>query len=145
MPDVQEISDVEIILRRIPPRPNCIIDRPGIGLTATSFAIQPRKSERGPSWTRLLQTRPQAHLDDLRVDGKSPEGWLVCRLHVRDVREFGLDVVHDPTDRDPGHCEIRPTPRQPFTGRVWSRLAKRTRILTAEEVASLQAGDRLSE
>lgn len=142
----QEISRDEVLLRRIPNQPDCVKDRPGIGLTATSYAIKNRRGEKGPSWTRLLQTSPRKLLDQLQLDGISPEGWLVCRIRVSDVRDFRLDVIHLPTEqRDPGHCEIRETLTQSFSNGIWSKLAKRTRILTAEEVEKLQAGDQLAE
>ena len=68
---------------------------------------------------------------------------MVCRIRVSDVRDFRLDVIHLPTERDAGHCEIRETPTQSFSDGIWSKLAKRTRILTAEEVETLQAGDQV--
>ncbi|MCH8342751.1 MAG: hypothetical protein IH983_02060 [Planctomycetes bacterium] len=147
MPELeqQEISDDEIILRRIPNQPDCIKHRPGIGLTATSFAIRNLPGKKGSSWTRLVQTSPRKLLDQLQLDGISPKGWMVCRIRVSDVRDFRLDVIHLPTERDAGHCEIRETPRQSFSPAIWSKLARRTRILTAEEVETLQAGNQLAE
>ncbi len=139
----QEISRDEVLLRRIPHQPDCVKDRPGVGLTATSYAIKNRRGEKGSSWTRLVQTSPRKLLDQLQLDGISPEGWTVCRIRVSDVRDVRLDVIHLPTERDAGHCEIRETPRQSFSPGIWSKLAKKTRILSAEEVETLQAGDQL--
>ena len=145
MPELeqQEISHYEIILRLIPDRPDRIKHRSGIGLTATSFAIKNRRGEKGSSWTRLVQTSPRKLLDQLQLDGISPEGWMVCRIRGPDVRDFRLDVIHLPTQRDAGHCEIRETPTQSFSDGIWSKLAKKTPILTAEEVETLQADDQV--
>ena len=141
----QEISRDEVLLRRIPHQPDCIKDRPGIGLTATSFAIKNLPGKKGSPWKRLRQTSPRMLLDQLQLDGISPEGWMVCKIRVSDVRDFRLDVIHLPTQRDAGHCEIRETLTQSFSDGIWSKLAKKTRILTAEEVETLQAGDQLAE
>ncbi len=56
-------------------------------------------------------------------------GWNVAEVAVSVVRELGLDVVPDPTEDDPGHCHIVPTSLQPFTGTIWSKLAKKTRVV----------------
>ncbi|MGB2986952.1 MAG: hypothetical protein WBE26_13855 [Phycisphaerae bacterium] len=55
-------------------------------------------------------------------------GWRVAAILVAVVREFGLDVISAPTEEDPGHCLIVPTQRQPFTKRLWSKLARETEI-----------------
>jgi hypothetical protein len=70
-----------------------------------------------------------------------PEGWGVCLLRVNDVRSLHLEVVAVPQNDDPGHCEIRPTEQQKFTDAIWSKLAKKTRMLTEREIARLQPGD----
>lgn len=141
----QKITDDKIILRRIPNQPDCLKHRPGIGVTATSFAIKNLPGKKGSPWRRLVQTSPRMLLDQLQLDGISPEGWMVCKIRVSDVRDFRLDVIHLPTQRDAGHCEIRETLTQSFSDGIWSKLAKKTRILTAEEVETLQAGDQLAE
>lgn len=74
-----------------------------------------------------------------------PKDWMVCRISVADVEKLGLQVVHLPTERDPGHCEIRGTQTQRLAGKVISKLAKKTRVLTSGEVETLQAGDSLIE
>lgn len=90
-------------------------------------------------------TSPRAHLDDLIQDGKDLAGWMVCRIFVRDIRRLGLEVIHKPTERDPGHCEIVGKSEQCGTMNYpnikSSKLARETRILTDEEVAELKAGD----
>lgn len=145
----EPIADDEVILRRIPPSKldhDSTSPRVGGGLRAASFrmATDERKGEEGLSCTRLLQTSPQMLLADLLSDSIDPTGWDVCRLFVRDVRALGLDVIHKPTDRDRGHCEIVGKDQNKalaFPNTKSQKLAKRTRILTAEEVAALKAGD----
>ena len=145
--EAEVIASDEIILRRIPPDSISASTqaRPEGGLRATSFRLKPAPDEEGISCSRLKQTAPTQLLELLKNQNISPSGWLVCRIRVSDVRKLGLDVVHVPTDEDPGHCEIRSTSNQPLNDRVCSKLAKTTRILTEEEVTRLQAGDILNE
>jgi hypothetical protein len=96
--------------------------------------------EEGLSCTRLKITSPRDLLGQLHLDGIDPQGWMVCRILVADVEKLGLTVRASPTDRDPGHCEIRGTPQQSYTSGVSSKLAKGTRILTDDEVETLVAG-----
>ena len=56
-------------------------------------------------------------------------GWSVAAVKVEEVRALGLDVAANPTKEDPGHCQIVPTPKQRFSNRLWSKLAKRTRVV----------------
>lgn len=149
MTTVEPIGDDEVILRRIPPsevRPGLKMDssvlRPKGGYRATSVRLSTKPGEAGLSCTRLRRTSPQEQLAELTKDGIDPAGWMVCRILVRDVRRLGLDVVHKPTERDPGHCEILgPGGTMDFPNSKSSKLAKETRILTGEEVATLKAGD----
>ena len=146
MPDVETIDDDEVILRRIPPSDTIesTMLREGGGLRATSARLSTRDDEEGLSCTRLRQTSPADLLSQLRLHGMSPETWMVCRLHVQEVRSLGLNVVHKPTDWDPGHCEVV-NPNGKVTSKLSSKLAKRSRILTDEEVARLLAGARLED
>lgn len=145
--DHQDVGPDEVILRRIPPEcpergvPQQTDEIPG-GRRATSPAIRARRDESGSSFTRLLITSPLELLNALRRQERSPEGWMVCRLHVSDVLAEGLRVIALPVLEDPGHCEIRPGAK-PFTDKGWSRLARKSRILTDSEVARLRAGDRV--
>ncbi len=140
----EPISSHEVILKRVrSDDPRCIQPRAEGGYRATSFAIKNRVHERGSSCSRLLRTSPNELLSQVILQDQSPNDYLVCRIRVSDVRELSLDVVHLRTDVDPGHCEIRETPTQSFSPGRWSKLAKKTRILTAEEVETLQAGDQL--
>ena len=70
---------------------------------------------------------------------------MVCRMFASDIHDFGLDIVYCKTKQDPGHCEIRPSINQPFSKTIRSKLAKKTRILTEDEVDGLQAGDELRD
>ena len=119
----------EVILKRIPPFPDNTKPRPDIGLTATSYAIRPRADERFPSWSRRVLTDPQALLRIEQRKGRDISGWHVAAVTVGEVEDLKLRVIEDPTPEDPGHCLIVPTPEQPFTNKIWSRLAKLTRIV----------------
>lgn len=53
-------------------------------------------------------------------------------MRVEDVRKLGLDVVHKPEGKDPGHCEVqgdikRKTPK---------KLSKLARVLSKEDIAN---------
>jgi len=61
--------------------------------------------------------------------GRDVSDWSVITLSVREVRKVGLDVRADPTEEDAGHCVVVPTSGQRFTGGIWSKLAKRTRVV----------------
>lgn len=139
------VGSDEIILRRIPPDTDVVSTQgnPDGTLRATSSRLKLRPGEQGLSCTRLCLTSPLQLLQQLTFDGIEPEGWMVCRLFVSEVNELGLQVLALPTDRDPGHCEIRPTAAQPYTGGMASKLAKKTRILTQQEVEGSKSGDRI--
>ncbi|MBW3598759.1 MAG: hypothetical protein KY475_15975 [Planctomycetes bacterium] len=136
----------EIILKRISKiQPNCILAMPDGSERATSFAIKNREhlNEEGSSCSRLLTTSPQQLLALVRNQGLEPGDFTVCRIRVADVVTLGWQVVACPTDEDPGHCEIRATADQPFRDKLWSRLARKCRILTFEEIDALTPGDTL--
>lgn len=144
------IGDDEVILRRVPPSTPDVVSTkacPPTGrLRATSIRMSTFPGEEGLSCTRLRQTSPQELLADLRNDLVDPTGWYVCRMFVSEVRSLGLEVIHKPTDRDPGHCEILGKSQSTtlaFPNNKSQSLAKRTRILTASEVVTLKAGDML--
>jgi hypothetical protein len=59
----------------------------------------------------------------------SRDGWRVAAVKVSIVRALGLDVVASPTEEDPGHCHIISASEQQSSGKIWSRLAKDTRIV----------------
>ena len=102
--------------------------------------MQLRQGEIGLSCTRLLLTSPWELLEQLRLQDKSPDDWMVCRISVADVRALGLDVVHVPTDDDYGHCEVRGNRSVQISKGIASKLAKKTRILTDDEIATVKAG-----
>lgn len=121
----ERIDDSTKIYRRIPTHPNNTILRAGV-LTATSFAIRPHPKGEYPSWST---TSPVELLSIEKSKGRDMSGWKVAEVAVAAVRELGFDVVVDPTEDDPGHCHIIPTIGHPFTAEIWSRLAKKTRVV----------------
>lgn len=125
----ESIGSDEIVLKRLPRNPDATKDRPGIGLTASSFALRPRPGEDFPSLSRQDLTSPERLLELLHRQGIDSSGWSVAAVSVGQIRELGLDVIADPTLDDPGHCLVVPTPRQAFTDKIWSKLAKRTRVI----------------
>ena len=96
-----------------------------------------RPDEDELSCSRLLLTSPGHLLNDLRNDGIEPEEWHVCRFLVSDVKDLGLDIAFTPTDRDPGHCSITGKGGLAYPNNKAQKLARRTRILTEGEIATL--------
>lgn len=121
------ISDDDTILKRITAFPDNTKLR-GETLTATSCGIRPKEGEY-PSWSLERITPADALLDIEKRKGRDTAGWRVAAVLVSQVRALRLDVVHDPTDDDAGHCLIKPMPGEKFTDKVWSQLAKKTRIV----------------
>jgi hypothetical protein len=108
------------------------------GRRATSFGIRAKPDELGSSWTHEETTTARQLLDQVRLDGQNPDDYYVCRVPVAEVIRHGV-LVHDcPTDIDPGHCEIRPNGPTRIPDRVWSKIAKKTRILSEDEVGEVQ-------
>ena len=128
------VSDNEIILRRVTKHPSNVQKLPGGGLRATSFAIRPRFPGDSPSWSRKRFTAPPELLAIEERKGRDVSGWSIVALRVSDVRALGLDVKAVPTDDDPGHCLVIPTERQGFRDSLWSKLAKRTRVVYPKEL-----------
>jgi hypothetical protein len=153
----------EILLRRVPP------DRPGFQTTSTtsdgskrpsSGTMKPRRNdvtqevEVALSCSRLKLTSPAQLLQQLLQlpDPIDPAGWSVCWFRVADVLRIAdgangfLEVHAEPRTEPPadaGHCGIYGHGQQPCpsTDSAARKLAKIARILSAEQVASLQAGD----
>ena len=136
----ERIDDTEVLLRRIPPtteRFASTCSRDDETLRATSPMMKTRPEEDHLSCSRIRFTSPRHLLDDLRNDGHEPEGWHVCRFLVSDVRELGLGIAFTPTVRDPGHCSITREDGMAYPNNKAQKLAKRTRILTDEEMETL--------
>ena len=148
MSPAEPIGNDEVILRRIPPTTigmDSTKQLPNGRLRATSVRLSTRDGEHGLSCTRLIQTSPQELLNGLVAESIDPTGWLVCRLLVSEVRQLGLEVIHKPTLKDTGHCEILGADGVlQYPNSHNSKLAKKSLILTNEEVSTLKAGDRLS-
>jgi hypothetical protein len=128
------LNDDEIILKRISPRKDNIKPKGGSGFRATSWAIQPRPGEEHSSWSQQSITPAKQLLEIEAAKGQNMSDWSVDSLTIGAVRALELDVVQAPTQEDPGHCLIVPTGEQPFTPKIWSKLAKKTSIIyTAPE------------
>ncbi len=93
-----------------------------------------RDGEEGLSVSRSSLTSPLRLLNLLELQGKSPVGWRVCRISVRDVRSLDLDVRPDPKPEDPGHCLIVGTIQNPLTKRMSAKLAQFTRVLSPDDI-----------
>lgn len=122
------ISNDEIILKRILPGKDNIKAMGSSKIRATKFGIQPRTNENFPSWSRRKITS-EDRLLEIVGQVRDISGWSVAAVSVSSVRRLGLDVVASPTNEDHGHCEIVPTSHQPFTNKIWSKLAKETTII----------------
>ncbi|REK28139.1 MAG: hypothetical protein DWQ45_25265 [Planctomycetota bacterium] len=134
------IDNSEVLLRRVPPSADhfrTICERGDDGFRATSAVMSTRQDEQHLSCSRLKFVSPQFLLDDLWNDGIDPEGWYVCRFLVSDVRMLGLEIAFTQTDRDPGHCSITASGGLAYPNNKAQKLARRTRILTEEEIADL--------
>ncbi len=123
------IADDEFINKRISPGNDNIKPKGSSGFRATSFAIKPRPTEEYPSWSRQVLTTPEQLLKLEGDKGRDVSLWHVAAIKVNTVRALGLEVVASPTEEDPGHCYIVPTQEQPFVNKIWSTLAKETRIV----------------
>lgn len=121
----ERFDDNTKIYKRISAWPSNTTHRRGV-LTATSCALQPRREEEYPSWST---TDPVKLISIEKNKRRDMSGWNVAEVAVSVVRDLGLDVVSDPTEDDPGHCHIVPTGEQPFTRMIWSKLAKKTRVV----------------
>ena len=134
------IEDDEVLLRRIPPSTESfrtVHERGDGGFRAVTPTMSTRKDEDHLSCSRLRFTSPRHLLDDLSIDNIDPTGWHVCRFLVSDVKDLGLEIAFTPTGRDPGHCSISAQDGLAYPNNKAQKLARRTRILTDEEVASL--------
>jgi len=131
---VEAIDSDELILRRIPPPLDENTKSRGDGYSRPiSQRLQfLHKRDSGLSCSRLSQTTPRELLEQLRSQGKEPEGWGVCVIKVAQVRELGLDVIHKPERDDPGHCEIQGE----FVRKTPKKLSAIARMLSETEVES---------
>lgn len=134
---MESIDDEQIILRRVPPTQSFLAtcaDRKGGGLRATSIAMATARDEDFLSCSLLSHTTPKQLLDQLQESGKDNNGWMVCMFLAKDVREAGFEIFYDPTSTDPGHCSISGEGGIAIPNKKLQKLAKRTRILTDEEI-----------
>lgn len=135
----EAISDADILLRRVPPfseKFQTIVERADGGFRAVSSVMSTRRDEDYLSCSLSRITSPSQLLDDLREDGLDPKGWLVCCFLVSDLKDLGLEIIHTPTDRDPGHCSITSRGGLAYPNNASKRLARRTRILEDHEISN---------
>ncbi len=129
MIDPAVIADDEILLKRISPRHDNTKKKGGSAFRATSWAVRRRPDEEFPSWSRQSITPAQRLIEIEAATRGDMSGWSVAALTVGAVRALGLEVESSPTEDDPGHCHVVPTHKQSFTDRIWSQLAKETKIV----------------
>ncbi len=123
----ERIDDSEYIIRRV--SKIGIQERPGIGITANSGAVRPRPNETECSWSRKKITSPQQLISIEQDKGVDVRGRHVAEVQVIQLREIGLDVKLDETGEDPGHCLVFTAPPVGRSNKVWSKLARLTRII----------------
>ncbi len=142
LPGIEILPDTAVIMRRITSDdPDCTKKIPAFPsrLRTTSFAIRVRGDEEGPSYSWIRITSPSDFIQKGAIEFKLDASRIgVAVLRVSDVRKLKLDVIHCPESSDQGHCEIRPGGK-PFDDKVWSRLAKKTLVLTKDEVNSFRS------
>ncbi|QDU47606.1 hypothetical protein Mal52_61410 [Symmachiella dynata] len=135
----QPIQEDEILLRRVrrPSASNVTVKkRPDGGDQATSWAMKTKDNEL--SCSRKKITTPQQLLKSLILQGEDPLDFLVCEFKVSDIKEIGLEIAFTPTHDDPGHCSITGENQSRYpNGNKAKRLARRTRILTEDEIEEL--------
>ena len=150
------VPDDEVLLHRVPPtRPDFVTIKVSGGCErVSSVTCCPRRKEDGTyeyglSVSRLSVTAPSEVLAALKraERPKDPSGWRVSAWTAAAIRAVGsdlppgrqelpLEILVDPTEVDPGHCQIvgadgLPCPRQEA---VVKRLARVAVLLPAELV-----------
>lgn len=134
---MDSIDDEQIVLRRVPPsKPHlvtCIGIRSG-AVRATSIAMATGQEEEYLSCSLLSHTTPKQLLGQLQEFNIDSSEWMVCKFSAKDVRETGFEIFHDPTPSDSGHCSISGQGGTVIPNTKLQKLAKRTRILTDEEI-----------
>jgi len=134
------IDDDEVLLRRIPPTSDdfkTVMETIDGGLRATSGSMSTRRNETELSCSLLRLTTPKRLLENLDFHSIESSSWMVCRFLASDVRAVQLEVKHTPTEDDPGHCSITSESGLDFPKNSGKKLAKKTRILSQEEIAAL--------
>lgn len=97
------VTEDEFVLRRIPVRTQYVDEALPQPVQRLAFAPDSERDKKGLSVFRALFTTAT----DLSARGKSPAGYLVVSLAVRDLIELGMSVVADPQeDQLPGHALI---------------------------------------
>jgi hypothetical protein len=131
---VEQIEDDDVILRRVRNTSDAIRVQENGQQRATSFAMRTRPDEEYLSCSLLRITSPKKLLGLNQSVADNTDDWKVCCFHVSDVRAVGYEIHHKPTDEDDGHCGITGENGLPIPNQKLQKLAKRTRILTDEEI-----------
>lgn len=103
MSDPQSVGDDEILLRRVPPGETWL-KQPGP--VPSSLNVRLRAGEAGLSLSRQSIASPRRLIE--LGGGSAAGGWRVMADRAGDLRAFGLQVVPDETDEDPGHALVEP-------------------------------------
>ncbi len=100
MSDVEDVTNLEMLLRHIPG--GTTWQAPGPRITSKNFELRP--GETGISVSRAGITSPAQLMARL---GDPTKGSRIAAGAVADIRNLGLEVVPDQKDYGPGHAEIR--------------------------------------
>ena len=125
----------EILLHRVPPWPNQT-KQTDEGIRPTGFAFQPRKGDPAVSFSRLGLTSPRELLDQLTEHQADRDEWMVAAVRAGDVQAIGFAIDPKPEPSDEGHCHVRVPADAKLGKKCWSKLAARSRLLTADEIDS---------
>ena len=137
MDTLGEVQPGEILLRRIPPKLN-YTQFVNDSTMATGLAFLPDSGEKCTSVSRLSKTTPLECLQQVLINDPNANlsEWNVAIVYASDAFAQGLEVTCAPNDIDQGHCHILVPEGSAIGKKVWSRLAKHSRILSPEEIES---------
>lgn len=89
-----------------------------------SLGLEP--GEDGLSCSLIAITSPDRLLE---IESKEySAGWRVAKWDIAQLPP-DLEVIHKPTDKDPGHCIIIPKHGSEYTMKLQRKLAKLSRII----------------
>jgi hypothetical protein len=128
--DVDSIADDELLYRRIPVAQDYY--DPGKTPPLSPNAYKPH--ERDIDGLSLERARSAGHPEfcdaaECCADGRSPKGYFVAVMRVRDLRQRGIRVNADPLANKPGHALL---PDMNSANRKSDSVAERMRVLAHE-------------
>lgn len=106
-----EIEDSDYIVRRIYPP---YVKQDGESLSSNGFSD--RNEEPSCRLEKIVD------LEALRKNHPEAAGW--ARVRVSEIREMGLEALHDPDPDDPSHCVIRGTEQAKVNRTTRRKLAR---------------------